>query len=132
MSAVNAKQKLINLGNALSRLEEALGVPETNSLAIDGTVQRFEFVYELFWKTFKSLLELEGVETTTPKEALQKAYQSHWLADEASWLQMLKDRNETSHIYNESTAKRIYNNIKNYFPEMKRTYEFLLKRFPVD
>jgi hypothetical protein len=51
-------------------LAEALEEPESNPLAIDGTIQRFEFVYELFWKTFKNLLETEGITTYTPKEAL--------------------------------------------------------------
>ena len=46
-------QSLRNLGAALERLREALQEPETNSLAVDGTIQRFEFVIELFWKTLK-------------------------------------------------------------------------------
>ncbi|MBC6445437.1 MAG: nucleotidyltransferase substrate binding protein [Alphaproteobacteria bacterium GM202ARS2] len=67
---------------------------------------------ELFWKTLKRLLAEEGVEISTPKETLRKAFQAGWLNDEAAWLEMLSDRNTTSHIYDEETAKRIYGNIR--------------------
>ena len=38
---------IANLGRALDRLEEALAEPMTNTLAVDGTIQRFEFGLEL-------------------------------------------------------------------------------------
>jgi nucleotidyltransferase substrate binding protein (TIGR01987 family) len=118
------------LGRALDRLREALAEPEANPLAVDGTIQRFEFAIELFWKALRRLLLREGVATTTPREALQEAYRAGWLADEAAWLQMLRDRNETSHAYNEQTARRIYANVRRAFPEMERTYRSLRERRP--
>lgn len=36
---------------------------------------------------------------------------------------MLSDRNTTSHIYDEETAKRIYGNIRQNYPEMVRVFE---------
>ena len=129
MSEQKAARSLHNLGTALKRLREALQEPGENPLAVDGTIQRFEFVIELYWKVLKRLLALEGIETYTPRESLQRAYQAHWLADETAWLQMLRDRNETSHVYDEETARRIYDHIKEYYPEMERTYCFLLQRF---
>jgi nucleotidyltransferase substrate binding protein (TIGR01987 family) len=129
MSTSKTLQSLPNLGAALERLREALQEPETNPLAVDGTIQRFEFVIELFWKTLKRLLAAEGIQTDTPREAIQQAFQVNWLKDETAWLQMLKDRNETSHIYNEAAARRIYNHVKEYFPELEKTFNFLRKRF---
>ena len=129
MNDQKAAQSLYNLGAALERLQEALQEPEENPLAVDGTIQRFEFVIELYWKTLKRFLALEGIETFTPKESLQRAYQANWIADETAWLQMLRDRNETSHVYNEETARQIYEHIREYFPELERTYYFLLQRF---
>jgi len=98
-------------------------------LAIDGTIQRFEFVIELFWKTLRRLLAEEGIQTDTPREALQQAFQIRWLRDEAAWLQMLKDRNETSHVYDELAARRIYERIKRYRGELEATDTYLQKRF---
>jgi nucleotidyltransferase substrate binding protein (TIGR01987 family) len=75
------------------------------------------------------LLNQEGIQINTPRESLQKAYEIRWIEDETAWLQMLKDRNETSHIYDEEMAKRIYLRIKQNFPQMESTYALLLKRY---
>ena len=112
MSKIKIKQSMLNLENALARLEEALNAPEQNDLIIDATIQRFEFVIELFWKTLKRLLEDQGIHATTPREVLKNAYAAEWLKNETVWLQMLNDRNETSHVYDEEAALRIYRHIK--------------------
>lgn len=127
MNDIKVKQSLKNLGNALKRLEEALEEKHPNPLYIDGTIQRFEFVMELFWKTLKRLLESEGVIANTPKDVLKKAYAVNWIQDEAAWLQMLQDRNETSHIYDEAKAKEIYSHIKKHFSLLRTTYKALCK-----
>lgn len=46
--------------SALKTLEEALDVAQSD-LEVDGALQRFEFTFELFWKTLKLHLELEGI-----------------------------------------------------------------------
>lgn len=84
---------------------------------------------DLFWKTLKRLLEEEGIETKTPRETLKQAYAVGWLQNEYSWLQMLKDRNETSHVYDEERARQIYEHITDYFPDMKKTFEVLKVRY---
>ena len=76
MNDPKTRQSLENLASALRRLSEALQEPEENSLIVDGTIQRFEFVIELFWKTFMRLLVYEGIQVTTPREALSSAFQS--------------------------------------------------------
>lgn len=128
MSFEKAKQSMKNLGAALQRLEEALREDETNSLVVDGTIQRYEFVMELYWKTLKRLLSLEGIDVTTPKETLKKAYKVKWIDDEVVWLAMLNDRNMTSHLYDESMARKIYTHIKRNFPVLNETYQSLQKR----
>lgn len=122
------KQSLQNLENALQRLKEALSQDHKDALQIDGTIQRFEFTVELFWKTLKRMLEQEGNNTSTPKDALKNAYRIGWLDNEDIWLQMLRDRNETSHIYDQNKAQQIYQNIKTYLPELERTFLFLKQR----
>ena len=129
MNEDKARFSLKQLGNALQRLHEALQEPNTGSLVIDGTIQRFEFVVELYWKTLKRLLASEGIQTHTPRETLERAYQAEWLKDEKVWLRMLKDRNETSLMYDEEAAVKIYNHIKHYYPELERTYRFLREKF---
>lgn len=119
---------LATLARAIERLREALAQPEENPLAIDGTIQRFEFAIELSWKALRRMLSREGISTSTPREALTEAFRAGWLADEAAWLQMLRDRNQTSHTYDEATARRIYASIRESFPEMDRTCRGLQAR----
>jgi nucleotidyltransferase substrate binding protein (TIGR01987 family) len=122
MSEEKIQQSLTNLGRALTRLKEALDEPEANSLIIDGTIQRFEFVIELYWKAFKRILDREGIQVSTPRESIKQAYQVGWIEDEDAWLEMLRDRNETSHVYDEATARRIYESIKRNFVALERVY----------
>jgi nucleotidyltransferase substrate binding protein (TIGR01987 family) len=129
MSAIKNQQSLTNLGKALSRLNEALQIQNPDQLYIDGTIQRFEFALELYWKTLKRLLATEGIETDTPKATLKEAYQIGWLHDETAWLKMLEDRNLTSHVYDETIANRIFQDIKKYFPEMQLVFQELITRF---
>ena len=129
MPNIKIRQSLSNTSDALTRLEEALKKPKRNKLAVDGTIQRFEFAIELLWKCFKRLLTNEGIETTTPREAIEKAFQAGWLLDEDLWLRMLKDRNETSHIYNKALANVIYIRIKKYYSQTKHVFEFLREKY---
>lgn len=118
------------LGEALKRLGEVLEVPENeNDYVVDATIQRFEFVVELFWKTLKHLLAKEGRETSTPKEALQEAFAAKWINDEKTWLSMLQDRNLTSHTYRQDYAHEIYARVKTYYPEMQNVYKLLDEKF---
>lgn len=131
MSESNREKLLISLGNlerGVRRLDEALAEPATNSLAVDGTIQRFEFVIELFWKTFRRALLEEGVETRTPREALTAANRAGWLEDPDLWITMLKDRNETSHLYNEQMARAIYDRIHSYQPAFASALALLTTR----
>lgn len=128
MSDEKIAKSMENLENALNRLGEALAESnEANKLAVDRTIQRFEFSVELFWKTLKRILFDKGVETHSPKDTLKKAFAYKWFDNMDLWLGMLNDRNQTSHIYNEDKALEIYNNIKKYHPEMVRLFEFLKK-----
>ncbi len=129
MSETKIKQSLANLEKALAKLNDALSLENPDQLSIDGTIQRFEFTLELFWKTLKRILENEGVHTDTPKAVLKEAFQLGWLHNETAWLQMLNDRNQTSHVYDEKMAKRIYLDIKKYSPEMQTVFNEIKLRF---
>jgi len=98
---------------ALRRLREGLAVDATNnSLALDGVIQRFEFTFELGWKLLKALLVHEGIQCASPRSCIKESFRAGILSDGDSWIQMLEDRNQTSHIYDEAEATAIYRKIK--------------------
>lgn len=115
--------KLLN--DALLRLHEALQVDVVQTpIAIDATIQRFEFTIELFWKALKKkLLQDHGIETQSPKSVLQQSYVNNIIHEESIWLAMLLDRNLTSHSYNRELALKIYQNILKYEPFLKSEFD---------
>ncbi|MEK7728051.1 MAG: nucleotidyltransferase substrate binding protein [candidate division KSB1 bacterium] len=124
------EDSLSKLETALSRLQEALAEEPSNALYLDGTIQRFEFVFELAWKTLKRALEVEGLVCKTPRETFKTAYQAGWLNEEELWVQMLDDRNVTAHTYDEPLASEIYANIKSYYPELAKLAAFIRAQHP--
>lgn len=121
-------RSLEQLESALQKLAEALAVPRDAPLAIDGTIQRFEFTIELYWKVLKRLLEAEGIQAATPREALRRAFQAGWINDEEAWLEMLQNRNLTSHTYNEALAGQVYDAIRRDFAVLEAGVEGLARR----
>lgn len=115
------------LKKALDSLKVMVDKPmQKDRSNVDACIQRFEFTVELFWKYLKRLLESKGTIVTYPKEILKEAYQGTLIDDESLWLQMLYDRNQTSHTYNEELANKIYKNIVDkYYPLMSQTFRSL-------
>ena len=101
------------LAKATERLKEALNEKETE-IAIDGTLHRFEFTFELAWKTMKDLMEYNGIIETTgsPREVLRTAFQNGLNEDGETWINMMLARNSLSHLYDEETSRKIYKDIK--------------------
>ena len=110
------------LEKAIISLYKASILPYSDDrVNIDATIQRFEFTIELFWKFLKIILEAKGVIAQYPKDVLKEAFAGRLIDDEKIWFEMIKDRNLTSHTYDEEFADKIYNNIKLYIPILVRT-----------
>ncbi|MEM0962189.1 MAG: HI0074 family nucleotidyltransferase substrate-binding subunit [Bacteroidota bacterium] len=120
------RQRLDDLGRVLGRLDEALAIPLDNPLAVDGTLQRFEFTFELAWKALKDALATEGIEARTPKAVLRAAFGVGWLEDEAAWLDMLDDRNLSSHVYREDLAAEIYERVSANAPRLREAHDVMV------
>lgn len=131
MTDPKLEDSLSNLASVLQRLREALAVPADQPLAVDGTIQRFEFAIEVCWKTLKRALAYEGIEALTPREAIVEAFAAGLVDDESAWLEMLRDRNLTSHIYDEAMALGIYGRIRAHCTAMEQSYRGLVARYGV-
>ena len=109
------QNKFNNYKNALARLHEAIDeTQKSNNLIMrDGVIQRFEFTAELAWKTMREyLLSLEIIDINNPKNVLREAFNNSLISDGDGWLALVRDRNATSHVYDEADADEIYERIK--------------------
>jgi len=104
---------LENFGKAVVELEQAVSIyPNASKLEINGTIQVFEFTYELAWKTLKKFFEVtKNEEISFAIDAFRFAKKVNLIDDEQIWVEMKKDRNSTSHIYEEELAIKIYKRI---------------------
>lgn len=82
----------------------------------DSIIQRFEFVTELSWKLMKKYLDENLVlEVYSPRSVIKESYKQDLIENGELWLDILEDRNLTSHTYDENTANRIKDNIVNKY-----------------
>jgi len=95
---------LASLQKALASLEEALSM-EKSKIVRDGTIQRFEYTIELAWRLTKKKL---GSPSTAPKVIVREMASQGLINNPEDWFDYIDRRNETSHIYNEEVAERVY------------------------
>ena len=125
------KRDIEELGLALTRFQEILNEPlDKNDFILDACIKRFEFSYEIFWKTLKRLLkQFASEEASYPRLVFQKSYAIQWIGHESAWLHMQSDRNLSSHVYSHDYARDIYQRLPSYLSVMQETYLSLTERF---
>lgn len=118
------KQELLK---ATERLKKALQEKE-NDIIIDGTLHRFEFTFELAWKTMKDYLEYSGIidGIGSPREIIKTAFANGIIDDGENWIKMMLARNSLSHLYDEDKSREIYIEIKEIYISL---FEKLNKKF---
>ncbi|MBI5293612.1 MAG: nucleotidyltransferase substrate binding protein [Chloroflexi bacterium] len=110
----NTQVDLTAFESALARLGEALAEAETE-LIRDAAIQRFEFTFELAWKTTMRVEQASGLESgASPRQVIKVAFKADWIDDNELWLTMLNDRNRTSHAYNRIVAEEIFDRLPEY------------------
>ncbi len=113
-------QRFSNYSKALDQLREfIIKSDELNKLEKQGMIKAFEYTYELAWNSIKDFYEYQGeVDLQGSRDTFQLAFQRGLIGDGEDWMQMLKDRNLTSHVYNEEIADDIAENIVNKYFSM--------------
>jgi nucleotidyltransferase substrate binding protein (TIGR01987 family) len=110
---LRAQDGLYNFSNALDRFTSAVDRYEEfknegfEDVYLDLIVKRFEFTYEMSWKALKRYLEFLGFEPKSPRMTFKEAYAQQLIENEDVWLDMIEQRNLTSHIYDESEIEEI-------------------------
>ncbi|MGE4170241.1 MAG: nucleotidyltransferase substrate binding protein [Candidatus Margulisiibacteriota bacterium] len=110
-----------NFKKALAQLENGLALETPSDLEKEGIIQRFEYTYELAWKTLQDLLESKGYsDIRGPRPVIEQAFSDGYLEDGEGWMAMLKHRNDTVHTYNQSRADDVYTHIRTAYCDLFR------------
>ena len=112
---------------ALGRFEEILQEKKTE-IVRDSAILRFEFTFDVAWKTLKEYLEnKKDIICKSPSDCFRSAYQQGIIRYNNIWIQMTKSRNAAVHTYKEALAKALYKKLPGYLKMFQELAESLKK-----
>jgi nucleotidyltransferase substrate binding protein (TIGR01987 family) len=130
------KQRFLNFQRAFSLLREVIENNEDictlEAIVKEGIIQRFEYTFELAWKTLKDKMIEDGlqIEKIAPKYVFKEAFQSKYIDDIDTWIEMTNDRNLMSHTYDFSKFDAVLDKLqKRYYPCLDTLYTYFLEEF---
>ena len=114
-------ERLGIFNNAIARLAEVIEIKKQRSLnqfECDSLIKRFEFSYEMAWKLLMSYEKENGIAALLgSKDVIRQAFSMSLIDNGEAWLEMIDDRNKTSHLYDEEMATEVMDAIiHTYFP----------------
>lgn len=105
----------------------------SNEFIISGIIDKFFIQFELGWKVMKALLIYEGNalgKNGSPREIIKESYKYFEFMDEEVWLEMLRERNDTTHIYDgEAAGELVQKILTRYIGAFETLQENLKKRY---
>ena len=107
-------KKFDNYKSNLNVLKTAEKQDLNNEFVIGGIIDKFFIQFELGWKVLKELLIYEGVaaaKSGSPREIIKEAYRYYSCMEESVWLDMLAQRNNMAHVYDETAARKLADEI---------------------
>ena len=124
------QQRFENFERAFTLLREAFekDVAEMSDLEKEGVVQRFEYTFELAWKTLKDYLVYSGIafDQITPRRVIKEAFAAKIIKDGQTWIDMLEQWNLMSHTYDKETFDGVIQNIiQRYFAALEQIFTWL-------
>ena len=118
-------QPLLNMRKILrksfKKIESKVDFTELEEM---GIIKGFELSYELIWKTLKKFLNVQGVEALSPREVFRLSSQFGYLENPQIWFEFGKERNLTTHVYNEN----VFRHIIIFIPEFLIEFEKVVKK----
>lgn len=127
------KQRFEHFMNAFKQLKNAKQLKterDFTELELQGVIQAFEVSQELSWKVMKDFLEEQGkTDLFGSKNAVKEAFNVGLIANGEVWLDMIKSRNLTSHIYDESEILAILDTILDVYFAVFIDFEEKMKTY---
>lgn len=133
---MSGKLDLSSLEKALGSLDRAIrrssGAPGDEELR-DAVIQRFEYTYELCWKTLKRLLEREAptpaeIDMLSFRQLIREGGERGIVRDVEKWMVFREKRNISSHTYDREKAEEVYKAALEFYPEALALFEEVRKR----
>lgn len=126
------EQRFENYKKAIKKLGEAVQLDAERPLTElerQGIIQAFEYTHELAWKVMQDFFVYQGnTEIRGSRDATRQAFSAELIADGDNWMEMIKNRNLTSHTYNEEISEEIYRNIVDWFYPLFVTFQETMER----
>ena len=103
----------INFSKAVERFTQVLSEKadidksDFSEYYSDIAIKRFEFTYEMAWKTLKRYIAYIGLDCKNPRSCFKEAFAQGLIENENIWLEMIEARNTSSHIYDEYEIQEI-------------------------
>jgi len=127
-------QRFQNFDRAFLLLRSALeerGLEQMSELEKEGLIQRFEYSYELAWKTMKDYLEEQGtiINPVTPRNVIKEAFSAQIIADGQVWVDMILHHNLLAHTNDFSKFQEVLDAVvKRYLDAQEQLHEWFLTR----
>jgi nucleotidyltransferase substrate binding protein (TIGR01987 family) len=123
----------IQLKTAIQRFSEMLAAyrdnanrPSLEQEAVqDSLIKRFEYTFEVAWKTCKRHLEEEGFSEAasgSPKSIIRLAAQRNLINNPDSWFGYLQFRQNTSHDYSGDKAETVLDIAEDFYQDVNSLY----------
>ncbi len=121
---MNSNIKLNYFKQAIDNLN-AVMLEKKTDIVRDSAIKRYEICYELAWKSVQERLKIEGLEICrSPNSCFKEAFKQGWIKNEEDFADMVKNRNLTTHTYDQKLAESIYQKLNDYL----RLLEHLAKK----
>ena len=131
-------QRFQNFKRAFGLLRAALAeqdISKYSDLEREGIIQRFEYTFELGWKTLKDYLDYSGiiVDEATPRKTIKECAARGIFAaasiNPEVYLNMMLERNALSHTYDFERFKQVLLRVQSeYLKELEAQYNFFINK----
>ncbi len=127
-------KKFEQLKSLFSTMKRVYAISSDSEMYVSGITSDFDRLFELCWKTLKEYLKsagFQGAKTGSPRDIIKLAYREGLVNDGDFWLEMLEERNDDSHHYNESSARSYAAKIEwDYLPFIQNFISDMVKLIP--
>lgn len=124
LNMLNSIPIIEDLEKAIEKLKIVLNMEKTEVVR-DSAIKRFELCFDMAWKSTKEYARLKGMECYSPIDCFKVGFQLKIIDHNEKWVQMVKDRNMSVHVYKEEWAEELFSRLPDYLKLFKDLFSKL-------